>query len=320
MAQNVIARSELQSKKKADKRERIRKGISMNWDVYILALPGLVLLAVLRYMPMYGVMIAFKDFNIFEGIWGSEWIGFENFSRLVTSSIFKRSFINTLVLSVGNIIFGMPAPIIFALLLNEVRNATFKRSVQTITYIPHFISWVVISGIVIDLLSPTNGLINRIIELFGGEAIFFMTDLKWIRTVVIASEIWKGFGWGAIIYLAALSGIDPELYEAAAIDGAGRWRQTIHITLPSIKGTFIVLLIMRLGGLMNANFDQIYMLYNPSVYAKIDVTSTYVYRTAFDTLDFSYTTAAGLVSQVIGCVLLLTSDRFIKYLGGRGLY
>ncbi|NLB43697.1 MAG: sugar ABC transporter permease [Clostridiaceae bacterium] len=285
-----------------------------------MALPGLILLVIFRYLPMYGITVAFKDFNVIKGIIGSPWIGFENYERLMSSSEFKRAFGNTLSISVLRMVFGMPLPIILALSLNEVRNMLYKRSIQTIVYIPHFISWVVVAGIFMDLLSPSTGLINRLIEILGGKPIFFMTNLKWIRTVVVGSEIWKESGWGAIIYLAAITGVDPELYQAASIDGAGRWRQTIHVTLPAIKGTFIVLLIMRLGGLMGANFEQIYMMYNPTVYAKIDVIDTYVFRTTFDTLDFGYTTAAGLFSQVIGCILLLSSNALVKRMGGRGMY
>lgn len=321
MSQKDILQSDISNNINNRRKKALWKRVALNWDIYIfMALPGLILLLVFRYLPMYGILIAFKDFNLFKGILGSDWIGLDNFTRLVSSDTFKRAFGNTLTISILRIIFGMPFPIIFALLLNELRNVTFKRTIQTITYIPHFISWVVIAGVCIDLLSPSTGLVNRVVELFNGEPIFFMTSVKWIRTVVIGSEIWKEFGWGAIIYLAAITGIDQQLYEAASIDGAGRWKQTLHITLPGLKGTFIVLLIMRLGGLMGANFEQIYMLYNPTVYEKIDVIDTYVFRTAFDTLDFGYTAAAGLISQVIGCILLLTSDRLVKRFGGRGLY
>ncbi len=269
---------------------------------------------------MYGIIVAFKDFNVFEGILGSDWVGLDNFIRLTSSAPFKRAFRNTFVLSVLNIVWSMPFPILLALLLNEVRIAWFKRSIQTITYVPHFISWVVMAGICIDILSPSSGIVNKAIVQLTGEPVFFMTDLKWIRTVVIGSQIWKETGWSAIIYLAAITGVDPQLYEAASIDGAGRLRQTYHVTLPGIRGTFIVLLILRLGGLMTSNFEQIYNLYNPTVYEKVDVINTYVFRTTFDTLDFGYTTAASLVSQVINCILLIASNVLIKRLGGRGLY
>jgi putative aldouronate transport system permease protein len=294
--------------------------IAMNWDIYLLALPGLLILIVFRYLPMYGVLIAFKDYNVIKGILGSSWIGLENFARLTASDAFKRAFTNTLSLSVLRIVFGMPVPILFALLLNEVDHRLFKRTIQTIVYVPHFISWVVIAGIFIDLLSPTTGLVNQAIAALGGKPIFFMTSLQWIRTVVIGTEVWKEFGWGAIIYLAAIMGVDQELYQAAAIDGAGRLRQTFYVTLPAISGTFIVLLVMRLGSIMGANFEQIYTIYNPTVYAKIDVIDTYVFRTAFDTLDFGYTTAAGLFTQVIGCILLIASNTAVRRLGGRGVY
>ncbi|MCK9251563.1 MAG: ABC transporter permease subunit [Eubacteriales bacterium] len=315
-----VTTAPLRSELLVKRRKSLISRIILNREIYLMALPGLILLVIFRYLPMYGITVAFKDFNVIKGIIGSPWIGFENYERLMSSSEFKRAFGNTLSISVLRMVFGMPLPIILALSLNEVRNMLYKRSIQTIVYIPHFISWVVVAGIFMDLLSPSTGLINRLIEILGGKPIFFMTNLKWIRTVVVGSEIWKESGWGAIIYLAAITGVDPELYQAASIDGAGRWRQTIHVTLPAIKGTFIVLLIMRLGGLMGANFEQIYMMYNPTVYAKIDVIDTYVFRTTFDTLDFGYTTAAGLFSQVIGCILLLSSNALVKRMGGRGMY
>jgi putative aldouronate transport system permease protein len=315
-----VTTAPLRSELLVKRRKSLISRIILNREIYLMALPGLILLVIFRYLPMYGITVAFKDFNVIKGIIGSPWIGFENYERLMSSSEFKRAFVNTLSISVLRMVFGMPLPIILALSLNEVRNMLYKRSIQTIVYIPHFISWVVVAGIFMDLLSPSTGLINRLIEILGGKPIFFMTNLKWIRTVVVGSEIWKESGWGAIIYLAAITGVDPELYQAASIDGAGRWRQTIHVTLPAIKGTFIVLLIMRLGGLMGANFEQIYMMYNPTVYAKIDVIDTYVFRTTFDTLDFGYTTAAGLFSQVIGCILLLSSNALVKRMGGRGMY
>lgn len=320
MAVEVKAATGPGKKAPAVGRKPLARRIVMNWDVYLLALPGLALLLVFRYLPMYGILIAFKDFNVLKGILGSDWIGFENFTRLIASGAFTRAVANTLILSALRIIVGMPFPILLALLMNEVRNMIFKRTVQTIVYIPHFISWVVIAGIFIDLLSPSTGLINRVIEIFGGEPVFFMASPKWIRTVVVGTEVWKESGWGAIIYLAAIMGIDPQLYEAATIDGAGRIRQTWHVTLPALAGTFIVLLIMNMGTVMSANFEQIYNIYNPQVYSQIDVIDTYVFRTAFDTLDFGFTTAAGLFTQVIGCVLLMTSNTVVKRLGGRGMY
>lgn len=321
MEQNVSALpGNIFKRDKPKKWEAKKRIIKMNWDIYLLALPGLILLIIFNYVPIYGIIIAFKEFSVFKGILGSDWIGFDNFARLMSSSEFKRAFRNTFVLSVLHLLWGMPFPILLSLLLNEVRISWFKRSIQTVTYVPHFISWVVMAGICMDILSPSTGIVNKVITHFTGEPIFFMTSAKWIRTIMVGSQIWKETGWSAIIYLAAIAGTDPQLYEAAAIDGAGRFRQTIHVTLPAIRGTFIVLLILRLGGLMTSNFDQIYNMYNPIVYEKVDVISTYVFRTTFDTLDFGYTTAASLVSQVINCVLLIASNIAIKRLGGRGLY
>jgi putative aldouronate transport system permease protein len=299
----------------------IRKQMRNNWDVYLMVLPGLLLLLMFRYLPMYGVIVAFKNYNVVRGILGSDWIGFENFQRLTYSFEFKRAFRNTLLLSTIKMVFGMPVPIIFALLLNELRNIVYKRITQTIVYIPHFISWVVVGGIFMDLLSPSTGIVNKLIESLGGKAIFFMASPRWARTLMVVTDIWKEFGWGTIIYLAAITGVDPELYSAAAIDGAGRLRQIIHVTLPAISNTFVILLVMRLGNIMSgANFEQVFVMYTPAIYEQVDILGTYTYRTAFDTLDFGYTSAVGLFQSVIGCVLLVSSNAFAKRMGGRGMY
>lgn len=292
-----------------------------NWDVYLMAIPGLAFLFIFSYLPMYGILVAFKRYRVMLGIWGSPWIGLENFQRLTYTPEFARAFRNTLILSFSKLLIGMPIPIIFSLLLNEIRSRAYKRTIQTVVYIPHFISWVVVSGIFIDLLSPSTGLVNRVIELFGGSPIYFMASPRWIRTVIYVTDVWKEFGWGTIIYLAAITGVDPQLYEAASIDGAGRWRQTLHVTLPAIRNTFIVLLVMRLGNTMTgANFEQIFMMYSTPVYEQIDIIDTYIYRVSFERLDFGYTSAAGLFSSMIGCFLLITSNSAVKKLGGRGMY
>ena len=307
-----------------DRNRRLRvlkKQMRSHWDVYLMVIPGLAFLIVFSYLPMYGVIIAFKNYKVMRGIWGSAWVGLQNFQRLTYSLEFQRAFRNTLILSFSKLLIGMPVPILFSLLLNELRRVFFKRTVQTIVYIPHFISWVVVSGIFIDLLSPSTGLVNRLIESLGGAPVYFMANPRWIRPVIYVTDIWKEFGWGTIIYLAAITGVDPQLYEAAAIDGAGRFRQTIHVTLPAIRNTFIVLLIMRLGNTMTgANFEQIFMMYSSPVYAQIDIIDTYIYRVSFEMLDFGYTSAAGLLSSVISCFLLVTSNTVVKKLGGRGMY
>lgn len=303
------------------RREWNRRQMRQNWDVYLMALPGLIFLIIFAYVPMYGILIAFKDYNVMKGILGSAWVGLENFERLTYSFEFRRAFRNTLLLSVLKLVIGMPVPVLFSLMLNELSAVRYKRCVQTIVYIPHFISWVVVAGIFMDLLSPSTGIVNRLIEACGGQPIFFMTSPAWIRPIIIGTDIWKSFGWGTIIYLAAITGVDTQLYEAAAMDGAGRLRQVIHVTLPAIKGTFVVMLVMNLGSLMSgASFEQIFMMYTPSVYEQIDILGTYVYRTSFETLDFGYTTAVGLFTSVIGCILLVSSNIVVKSLGGRGMY
>lgn len=301
--------------------KNFKRKLRANWDIYLMALPGIAFLIMFSYLPMYGVIIAFKKYRLADGIWGSPWIGMANFERLTYSFEFKRAFRNTLIISWLKMILGLPVPIIFALMLNEIRIPIYKRICQTISYIPHFISWVVVAGIFIDLLSPSTGMVNTALQLFGFEPIYFMASETWIRPVVIFTDIWKDFGWGTIVYLAAITGVDSQLYEAASIDGAGRWRQTLHVTLPAIRNTFIVVLIMRLGNTMTgANFEQIFMMNSSPVLEQIDIIDTYIYRASFNSLDFSFTTAAGLFSSIIGCTLLVTSNYVVKKLGGRGMY
>ena len=289
-------------------------------NLYLIALPGLVFLLVFKYLPMYGIIISFKEFNVMKGILGSDWVGFKNFTTLFSTSDFPIALKNTLILSFYHLFWGFPVPIILALLLNELRLKVFKRTVQTITYIPHFFSWVVISGIFIDLLSPSTGIVNAILQLLGVEPVFFMADTRFIRSILVFSNIWKEAGWGTIIYLASITTIDQELYKAAAIDGAGRLRQTLNITIPSIYSTIIILLIMRLGNIMEGNFEQVLMMYSSPVYDVTDIIDTYVYRQSFVTLQFGLTSAAGLFKAVVNCTLLLTSNTIVKRLGGTGMY
>lgn len=288
--------------------------------LYLIALPGVLFLLIFRYLPMYGIIIAFKDFNVMKGILGSDFIGFKNFTRLFHSAQFLLAFKNTILLSIYNLLWGFPVPIILALLLNEVRMLAFKKTVQTITYIPHFFSWVIISGIFIDILSPSTGIVNILIQKLGFNPVFFMASPSWIRSILVFSNIWKEAGWGTILYLAAISSIDESLYEAAAIDGAGRLKQALNITLPALKSTIIILLIMRLGNIMGDNFEQILMMSSSAVQDKVDVIDTFVYRQSFLTLDFGFTSAAGLFKSIINCFLLVFSNRLVKMLGGSGMY
>jgi len=283
-------------------------------------LPAMLFIIVYKYVPMYGVIIAFKDFNIMKGIMGSSWIGFEHFRQLFMFDEFPRVVRNTIIISFMKLIFGFPAPIIIALLLNELVLKRFKRVVQTFTYIPHFISWVVVGGIVIDLLSPSSGIINKVIQSFGLEPIFFMSDGQWFRWILVFSDNWKEAGWGAIIYLAAILGINDELYQAARVDGATRLRQIWHVTLPCIRSTIVILLLLRIGNVFDAGFEQILVMYNAMVYEVADIIDTYVYRVGLGQMQFGLTTAAGLFKSVIGCGLLIMANWMARRMGEEGIF
>ncbi|OAS21198.1 ABC transporter permease [Paenibacillus oryzisoli] len=290
------------------------------WDLYLMVLPALVFLLVFKYGPMYGVVIAFKDYNIMQGVLASKWVGLQYFRELFMFDEFPRVVINTLVISLMKLVIGFPAPILLALLLNELRLAIFKRWVQTFTYLPHFISWVVIGGIAVDLLSPSSGIVNKLIQAFGGEPIFFLTSESWFRWILVYTDVWKEAGWGAIIYLAALLSINEELFQAATVDGAGRLRQIWHISLPSIRSTIIILLLLRIGHLLDAGFEQVLVMYNPTVYDVGDIIDTYVFRVGLGTMQFGLTTAAGLFKSVIGCVLLVIANTLARRMGEEGIY
>ncbi|TBL74549.1 ABC transporter permease [Paenibacillus thalictri] len=290
------------------------------WDLYIMLVPALVFLLVFKYTPMYGVVIAFKDYNIIQGVMKSPWVGLQHFRELFAFDEFPKVVRNTLMISLMKLCLGFPAPIVLALLLNELRIAVFKRSVQTITYLPHFISWVVIGGLAVDLLSPNSGIVNKLIQLFGFEPVFFMSDEKLFRWILVFSDIWKEAGWGAIIYLAALLGINEELFQSATVDGAGRLKQIWHIALPGIRSTIIVLLLLRLGNVLEAGFEQVLAMYNPTVYEVADIIDTYVFRVGLGTMQFGLTTAAGLFKSVIGCVLLVAANFLARKMGEDGIF
>ncbi|MDO4327078.1 MAG: ABC transporter permease subunit [bacterium] len=290
---------------------RVKKDFRRNWSLYVLVLPVLIFYIIFHYKPMYGAIIAFKDFIPAKGIMGSEWVGMYNFERFFKSAYFVRLMRNTLLLSIYNIIFGFPAPIILALLLNEVKNKKFKSITQTITYLPHFISLVVACGMIKDFCLST-GIFNDIIALFGGERSALLQNPAYYRTIYTASSIWQEVGWGSIIYLSALSGVDSQLYEAASIDGAGKWKQLLHVTLPSIMPTIIIMLILRMGSLMSMGYEKTILLYNPSTYETSDIISSYVYRVGLQEQDWSYSTAIGLFNSVINCFLLVVTNKISK--------
>lgn len=288
--------------------------------LYLMLIPGVVYLFIFKYVPLMGSVIAFKDYNIYKGILASDWVGLKYFDQFLSYPQFIRLLWNTLTISFYQTIFAFPAPIILALLLNEVRNAAFKRSVQTILYLPHFLSWVIIGGLGYMLMSPQIGLINQWIVAAGGEPVHFLQKAEYFRTIIISSGIWKEMGWNAIIFLAALAGISPSLYEAAKIDGAGRWKQFVHITLPGILPAIMLLLLLKIGHTLDLGFEQIYIFLNPITYATGDVLDTYSYREGIIQGKYSLTTAIGLFKAAVGFMLLVMANRASKALTGQGIF
>ena len=284
-----------------------------------MVLPVLIFFILFHYKPMYGAIIAFKDYTPALGIAESPWVGLENFSRFFSSVYFGRLIRNTILLSVYSLIFGFPAPIILALLLNEVRSKKFKGLTQTVTYLPHFISMIVVTGMLVDF-SMTSGLFNDIIELFGGERSPLLQNLDLYRTIYVASGIWQEAGWGSIIYLSALSGVDSQLYEAAQIDGAGKWKQLLNVTLPGIMPTIVIMFILKMGTLMNMGYEKTILLYNPATYETADIISSYIYRIGLLDQDWSYSTAIGLFNSVINFALLLITNKLARKCGETSLW
>ncbi|NWL87102.1 MULTISPECIES: ABC transporter permease [unclassified Paenibacillus] len=289
--------------------------------LYLMLLPVILFYFLFKYVPVVGEIIAFKNYRFADGIFGSEWVGFKHFQMIFQSSDFWRILRNTLVLNLYSLVFGFPVPIILALLLNEVRRNWYKRIVQNMLYIPHFMSWAVLGTIVVAALSPSTGIVNLLLKrLTGGETIYFMADSFWWPIAYTISGIWREAGWGTILYLAAMASIDPQLYEAAKIDGASKLRQMWHVTLPGIRGTIAILLILRMGQMMDVGLEQTLVLQNNSVLDVADVISTYVYRVGLQNMNYSYTTAIGLFQSVVSVILVLTVNRSIRLFGERGLW
>lgn len=296
-------------------RESIREWAYSYWKnrfLFFLLFPCIAYFVIFHYLPMYGIILAFKDFRFVDGIMGSPFNNFQNFKDLFYGRDFPLAFKNTLILSFYRIIFSFPAPIILALLLNEVRNLKFKKFIQTASYLPHFMSWVILAGIFMELLSPSRGIVNQIITLLGGKPIFFFGDVKWFRTLLVSTGIWQSVGWGSIIYLATLSSVDPTLYEAAIVDGAGRWKQMTNITLPSLVPIVTITAIFAVGGIISDNFDQVFNFYNPAVYKVADVLGTYTYRIGIGQMEYGLATATGLFVNVINFTLLVITNSIVK--------
>lgn len=282
----------------------------------VMMVPALIYYIVFHYLPMYGVLLAFKDFKITQGILGSPWAGFTHFEKIFHDSYFYTVLKNTIVISLYKLIFGFPVPILFALLLSEVTNMKFKKVVQTISYLPHFISWVVMAGIFFTIFS-LEGPVNALIKVFGGEPTLFLADPRYFRTILVVTSIFQGFGWGSIIYFAAISSIDPQLYEAAVIDGAGRFKRMWYISIPMLVPVIAIMLILSMSGILDAGFDQIFNMYNVQVYNVSDIIDTYVYRKGLIDMNYSYATAVGLSKSVVALVLIIVVNRIVKWIGGK---
>lgn len=298
---------------------RLLKDLKRNKYIYLMVLPVVIYYLVFHYGPMYGAQIAFKNYNTAEGIWGSPWVGLDHFIDFFNSFYFWRLLRNTFLISFYELIFGFPAPILLALLLNELRHVLFKRTVQTITYLPHFISIVVVVGMLVDFLAR-DGLVNQVLATFGVEPVAYLQKAEWFRTIYVSSGIWQGVGWGSIIYLAAISNIDPTLYEAAKIDGAGRFKQALHVTIPGITPIIIILFILQMGNMLAVGYEKIILMYNSLTYETADVISTYVYRKGILEANFSFSAAVGLFNSIINFTLLITANRISRRVSDTSLW
>lgn len=304
----------------AEKRRNLGRYLYKKRYLYLMCIPGLVYLLIFKYIPMYGIIMAFQDFSFKKGIFGSAFNHFANFKELFGSKIFYQVLTNSLSLSLLRLVFSFPVPIILALLLNEMRSKPIKSTSQTLMYLPHFLSWVVLGGIATNMLSMTDGLINDVIVAMGGTRINFLGSTEWFRPVIIITNIWKEAGWGTIIYLASLSSINPEYYEASRVDGATRFQQLWYITLPGISGTIVIMLILAVGGLMDNGFEQIYLFKNSLNQSVAEVFETYVYQIGIAGGRFSYSTAVGLFKNVVAAVLVFSSNMIARKLGQPSFY
>lgn len=288
---------------------------TQNYQLLLLFLPTFLCMLIFMYIPMGGLVLAFKNYRLTDTIWSAPWVGLKNFKKLTTSLSFKPIIGNTIRISLLRILFGFPAPILFALLLNEMQGV-LKKINQTISYLPHFLSWVILYGVFVQFLSPDDGPVNEIIRLLGGKAIYFMGDKNWFVPTIIVTGIWQSMGWGSVVYLAAISGIPTEQYEAAIIDGATKFQKMRYITLPSIMGTVVIMFIMQTGNVLNAGFDQIFNMYNDAVMSVADILDTYVYRQGIINMDYSFSTAVGLFKNVIGFFMVVATNYIAKWLSG----
>ena len=310
-----MAVSAAAAERRLRRRERMRN-IRKYRALLLMMVPAIIYYLIFHYGPMYGVLLAFKDFKITEGILGSPWVGFEHFEKVFSDSYFYTILSNTLLISLYKLVFGFPVPILFALLLSEVTSAKFKKTVQTVSYLPHFISWVVLGGIFFTMFS-LDGPVNAIVKLLGGDPVLFLADDRYFRTILVVTSIYQGFGWGSIVYFAAISSIDPQLHEAAVMDGAGRFQRMFRISIPMLAPVIAIMLILSMSGILDAGFDQIFNMYSIKVYNVADIIDTYVYRKGLVEMNYSYSTAVGLFKSVVALALILVVNQVVKRLGGR---
>lgn len=315
LAERKLERKERKTEKAASRADFLRYFKSHYW-LYIMVLPGLIYLLIFHYLPMYGIAIPFFDYSPVKGLLGSKYVSLDNFKYLFKSPDFLNVLKNSLVLSFEKLLFGFPAPLILALIINEIRRTRIKKVVQTVVYIPHFVSWVVMSGIIISLLSTDGGIVNKIVVALGGEKVNYLINSKYFRPILVITDIWKEVGWGTIVYLAAMSGIDVSLYEAADMDGAGRFKQIIYVTIPSIVPTMIVLLVLRMGSVLSNGFEQVFLLYSPSVYDVGDVLETFSYRLGLLEGRYSFATAVGMFQSLVGLIFISISNKLAAKAGG----
>lgn len=300
--------------------QRIKKELVTNWEIYILALPVIAYYLIFCYGPMFGILMAFKSYEPIKGIFGSKWVGMKHFIEFFSGEYFVRTMRNTLLISFYMLIYGFPAPVIFALLLNEIKSNKYKKTIQMITYLPHFVSMVVMCGIIVDFFS-SRGIITKLISVFGGELKNYMGDAKYFRAIYVGTGIWQSIGWNSIIYIAALAGIDQQLYEAAMIDGAGRFRQMISVTLPGIASTIVIMLILQIGQMLNVGYEKIILLYNDATMETADVISSYVYRRGLgEGMNYSYSTAVGLFQSVVNIILVVSANNISRKVGETSLF
>lgn len=309
---NAIFKTEALMKPKQFWPIKAIKQVKKRWQLYVMITPVVLYFIIFDYWPMYGIQLAFKNFVAVKGIMGSPWVGLRHFSRFFNSYHFWNLIKNTVGVSLYSLIVGFPIPIILALMMNEVRNKHFKKTVQTITYAPHFLSTVVLVSMIIAFLSPSSGILNHIIKFFGGKPISFMTEPSWFKTIYVFSGVWQGAGWGSIIYMAALAGVDIQMYEAAIVDGASKWQRMVHITIPSILPTATIMLILNAGKIMSVGFEKVFLMQNGLNLQSSDVISTYVYRVGLLGAEYSFSTAVGLFNSIINFLLLILVNSFAK--------